>query len=221
MAGEEKRVSRKLLIAFVCLTLAFAVAFAVVFIHGGYMNKVLTRLGLQKKEVPINYTARGWDRCLKYMGIDSDVVFFGDSITSAGNFNSYFPDVSICNLGIPGDSLQGMIARADMIATVKPEKVFILGGINSLRDTNFSATLNEYTELLNKVDETTDAKIYVFGILPISKEKESEIGVSNKTISEFNNSISDLAGTRGYTYIDLPSLFINEIPNRSTIAACQ
>lgn len=59
-----------------------------------------------------------------------DVVFYGNSITCGSSFQDYFPEVSICNLGYPGDNLDGLTSRSYMIATVKPEKVFVMGGIN-------------------------------------------------------------------------------------------
>ena len=37
------------------------------------------------------------------MHLDADVVFFGNSITRASCFDTYFPDVSICNLGYGGE----------------------------------------------------------------------------------------------------------------------
>ena len=116
----------------ICFTLIFAIGFTIVFVHSGYLNKVLAKLGLKSKDIEIDWTASGWDRCLKYLRIDSDIVMFGDSITSGCDFSKYFPDVTICNLGIPGDSLLGMKERAYMLGTVKPEKVFILGGINGI-----------------------------------------------------------------------------------------
>lgn len=204
----KKMVSRKWLITFICLTLAFAVAFTVVFIHSGYLNKVLAKLGLRSKDVQINWSARGWDRCLNYLGIDADVVMFGDSITSGGNFSKYFPDITICNLGIPGDTLLGLTERAYMLSTVKPEKVFILAGINGITNNNVDMTYKQYEEMIKAVQENTDAEIFIIGILPVSKEKETSLICSNKTIIEFNKKLEQLAKEKRFTYIDLNTLYL-------------
>ena len=196
MTGNGKKVSVKWAVIPACFLLVFAVAFATVFIHGGYMNKVLAKLGLR--------------RCLKYMDTDADVVFFGDSITSGGDFNAYFPGVTVCNLGLPGDTIRGMTARAGTAAAVKPEKVFILGGINTLCDSNFDEALNDYAALLDKVCEVTDAEIYVQGVLPVSAEQEKRLFVKNTTITRFNERIAELAVERGCTYIDLPGAFMQD-----------
>ena len=207
MRGEKKTVSRKWAAALACIALALAAAFAAVVIHGGYADRVLAKLGLRRSAVPVSW-AEGWERCLKYMDVDAEVVFFGDSITSGGDFNALFPEKSVCNLGVPGDTIEGMTARAGMIAAVKPEKVFILGGINSLCDDNSDAVLKEYGAMLDRIGGVTDAEVYIQGILPVSTKQEERLHVKNTTITRFNERIADLAAEKGFHYIDLPGFFL-------------
>lgn len=206
---ERKAGSGRRTAAALCLAALFAAAFATVFIHGGYPDKVLAKLGLRRNEVPVDW-ATGWCRCLEYSGVDADVVFFGDSITSGGDFSRFFPDISICNLGVPGDTLRGMAERGEMIAAVKPEKVFVMGGINSLTDSSYDRTLEEYRALLDRIGEVTDAEVCVQGILPVSAKQEKRLFVRNSTISRFNLEIAMLAEERGYTYIDLYGVFLKD-----------
>ena len=209
MSKGKKAASGKRVTALACTALVFAAAFFAVFIHGGYMNRVLARLGLQRNAVPVDW-AIGWERCLRYMDVDADAVFFGDSITSGGDFNALFPDRKICNLGIPGDTLRGMADRAGMIAAVKPEKVFLLGGINSLTDNSYEASLDAYRVLLDRIGEATDAEVGVQGILPVSAKQEKRLHVTNATITRFNEKLREMAEEKGYQYIDLPAVFMKD-----------
>ena len=54
---------------------------------------------------------QAWTNSLKQMNAKADIVFFGDSLIYYGDFTSVFPDKVVCNLGLRGDSLQGMIDK--------------------------------------------------------------------------------------------------------------
>lgn len=140
---------------------------------------------------------------------DADVVFFGDSIIAGSNFQNAFPDRDIIEFGLPGDSLSGMLERADMIKSVSPEKIFIMGGINSIRNGK-DMTLSAMRELLQTVkDENPEAELYVMSILPISAEKEKEV-TTNEEIADFNTDLQEMASQMEVIYIDLFSLYIKD-----------
>ncbi len=141
------------------------------------------------------------------MDVDADVVFFGDSITRGGVWSEAFQGVNIVNLGISGDSIRDMTSRVDMIASVKPEKVFILGGINSLTDHNSTEIFKQYKNMLEKIHEAVpNAEIYVQSILPISVEKEKECA-DNTVIDAFNTELEQLAADAGATYVNIHDLY--------------
>ena len=54
-------------------------------------NEILIKLGLKSSEVLPDWTLESWKHSLSGMNFDSDIVFFGDSVTSNGNWNQYFP----------------------------------------------------------------------------------------------------------------------------------
>lgn len=138
------------------------------------------------------------------------MVFFGDSITCGGKWNEYFPDQQIINLGLVGDTILGMQDRIDMIEAVKPEKVFILGGINSLNEKNSEQVLEQYKTMLERIQKSIpNARIYIQSVLPISKEKEKEC-VSNQTIIMFNRKLETIASKFGITYINIHDLYTSE-----------
>lgn len=175
--------------------------------RGGYVDKVLVKVGLKEYEAPIDWTLESWRSSLKAMDVDADVVFFGDSITRGGVWSEAFQGVNIVNLGISGDSIRDMTSRVDMIASVKPEKVFILGGINSLTDHNSTEIFKQYKNMLEKIHEAVpNAEIYVQSILPISVEKEKECA-DNTVIDAFNTELEQLAADAGATYVNIHDLY--------------
>ena len=178
----------------------------------GYMRKLAARFGLvaRGKNAPMDFAVEGWKNCLSKLDYKCDAVFFGDSITRASDFRDYFEDVKICNLGFAGDTLEGMKKRVPMIAEVKPKKVFILGGINSLRDNNVDMTYKSYSELLDLIrGAVPEAEIYVQSLLPVGSQKEKKwYGkglVKNSTIRCFNERLKVLVSEKGMTWVNIYS----------------
>lgn len=188
----------------------FLAAFLVVFIHAGYHNKVLAKLGIKDAPRTTNWAVYAWNNCLTRLEYDADIAFFGDSITANGNFEKRFDAYNVINLGYPGDTIAGMIDRVAMVAAVNPEIVFVHGGINGLTNMNYDNRLAEYAVLLDTLSEQVpDATIYVQSVLPISKEKELSV-CSNETIVKYNNHLRVLCEERKLTYIDLHSLYVQD-----------
>lgn len=174
---------------------------------GGYYDRVLVKLGIKEHTIETDWTQVGWERSLEQLHYDTDIVFFGDSITSGGDFQEHFPEQKIVNLGIPGDSLLNMKNRAEMLSSVTPEKIFVMGGINSLSDRNSDSVFKDYVDMLNAIQKAVpDAQVYIESILPISKEKEKTCA-DNSVIDAFNKRLESLALEMNMTYIDLYSLY--------------
>lgn len=174
---------------------------------GGVIDKVLVKLGLKEYQASINWILESWKSSLDAMDYDADIVFFGDSITRGGQWTDAFPEENIVNLGISGDSIRGMTNRVDMVASVTPEKVFLLGGINSLTDRNCGDIIEQYRALLENFKAAIpDADLFVQSVLPISMEKEKDCA-DNDVIAAFNEELEKLASEYGATYIDIHGLY--------------
>lgn len=211
--SNTRRIS-KLLFITSCVAVTFAIAFFALFIRGGYPNKILTLFSNTHQETfqPVHNDKAidAWENSLRQSHLDVDIVFFGDSITRRGHFDKLFPDQTICNLGLGSDTIVGMTDRVSMISAVSPETVFVMGGINSLRDNTLEATIDEYTTMLSNIADNCNSSVYVISVLPISKSKSETLGCSSKTITQFNESLQAISAKFDFPYIDLYSKFVDD-----------
>lgn len=155
-------------------------------------------------DAPDYWAIRGWTNTLQKMSYDADICFLGNSITYASNFQTYFTDKKIVELGYPGDTMIGMMRRMDMLRAVCPEKVFLMAGINDLA--NQSMDMDEFAERYNVlVDSITNAcphaEVYLESILPVNRSHRMYRNCDR--IIQANQIITRIAGEKGMIYIDL------------------
>ncbi len=145
----------------------------------------------------------GTERTDESMQYGCDAVFFGDSITSDGNFDELFPALRIVNLGVYGDTLGDLLRRVPEVGEQHPKKIFLLGGINSLDPDNVEACLTAYSELLDALRVACpEAELIVQSVLPIGSEVDWN-GEINGAVRRFNEGLRDLAAQKGSPFVDL------------------
>ena len=192
------------------IAIVIFIAFGLLFVKSGYLNKILVKQGWKSPVKAINWTAFSWESCLVKMKAQADVVFFGDSLIRGGDFQSEFPASDIINLGSSGDTLIGMTGRITTVAALAPKKVFIMGGINSLTDHNLRKCSITYAELVKGLKEALpEAELYFFSLLPISHKKAKKI-CKNETIIAFNKEIKKIVQDNACTYIDIHTLYLED-----------
>ena len=138
----------------------------------------------------------------------ADIVFVGDSITARGEWQEFFPDMRVLNRGIDSDVTEGVLNRLDVIVEACPEQIFLMIGINDIRQNiSMETSLGNYEQILGQLQEQLpDSEIYVQSVLPIG----DNTGMSNEDVKAFNMELEKLAVAKGLTYIDLYSLFLDE-----------
>lgn len=134
-------------------------------------DQVLTSWNTSLKEMSYNsgnWVLESWKNSLHQFENDKiDIAFYGDSITMQGEWQRYFPSKRIINLGIAGDSIDGMKDRIVMLNAVNPRKVFIMGGINSITSENIEDSIGRYSQMLEIISrDLPEAEIYVQSTLP-------------------------------------------------------
>lgn len=109
-----------------------------------------------------------WRKSLVQLDYDADIAFFGDSITAGGKWQEWFPECRIINLGVPGNALEDMDERIDMSYSVKPEKIFIMGGINGITKVTIEPYVVRYERIINEIQESLpETEVYIQSVLPI------------------------------------------------------
>ena len=149
---------------------------------------------------------------LGYMGYNkadanakSEVVFLGDSITARENWNVLFGVSNIFNAGFPGDTTDNILARLDAVVSAKPQKIFLMAGVNDLLDgKDVSYATANYEKILDRIiSQSPKTKIYVESILPVNNDILKSETVDNQKIMTLNEKIRLLAESRGMIFINL------------------
>jgi len=133
-----------------------------------------------------------------------DVVFLGDSITQGGEWAELFPNRTVKNRGIGGDTTSGVLERLHQITNGQPSALYIKIGTNDLthgpdqRDTSYQ----QYKEIIVRVQkESPSTRIYLQSLLPRAADYRAQI-------ESFNSEIERLAIEMGVTYIELYTHFL-------------
>jgi lysophospholipase L1-like esterase len=133
------------------------------------------------------------------------IVFLGDSLTSQGDWGS-----GIINMGVSGDTTTDILNRLGDVSALKPDKVFIMAGINDIDVNEKNKIFPNYKKIFSQISTASPrTKIYLLSILPVNNIDCGSI-FSNSEISRINDRLKKLAPAYGGHYIDLYSLFIKD-----------
>lgn len=136
----------------------------------------------------------------------TDLCFAGDSIIERCEWNALYPSYSVKNRGVGGDSVEGLEARLKFIENTKPEKLFILIGINDIiGGTTREQLKGRYDALMDRLTEVfedSDTKIHFISVLPVTAELQSSGLAGNARIDETNEDLKALCGEYDFTFIN-------------------
>jgi lysophospholipase L1-like esterase len=113
-----------------------------------------------------------------------DIVFLGDSITEGGAWQEMFPNASVRNRGIGGDTSDGVLTRVHQISSGKPAQVFLMIGSNDLdvADRSESEIVANIVEIVEKLKSASPKPmVYVQSVLP--REKDFRVRVESLNIA--------------------------------------
>jgi lysophospholipase L1-like esterase len=151
---------------------------------------------------------------------NSDIIFLGDSLTDLCKWEEVFQNNQIKNRGICGDTTDGVLNRLDNIVESRPQKIFIMIGINDLnRGRSLSDIVNNYKLIFESFKhQIPQTKIFIQSLLPINSQKFQRNKVNDKII-ELNEQLQRFAKELSFQYIDLFSAFLdnnNELDEQYT-----
>jgi lysophospholipase L1-like esterase len=108
------------------------------------------------------------------------VALLGDSITQGGLWANYFPAQRVLNLGISGDTTEGMLLRLGPLLAAKPPKIFVLAGINDLlRGRSADDVFGTYRQILSELDGPK-RRIYVESTFQV--RPPANVAVNDKVV---------------------------------------
>ena len=158
---------------------------------------------------PDYWCVKGWNTTVNQLNYKCDVMFFGHSQIQQSNFQKYFPNVNIITSGYPGDNVEGMMMRVEQIEALKPTKLFLMCGVNSLGfpDEEFKS---KYDLLIREIQKASpQSKLYIFNILPKCDGIKGKASDNNKIV-ERNNFIKQYCQQKNIKLIDLYSLYVSK-----------
>ena len=138
----------------------------------------------------------------EFKGKRVDVVFLGDSLTDGYNVKEFYPEYTVLNRGISGDTSIWLEERLDVsLYAVQPKVAVMLIGAN-----NMDTMLENYESILKSFKENApNTKIVLLSLTSMS----GEWGKKNQLAAYNNVQIKMYAEIYGYEYVDLYSALLN------------
>lgn len=134
----------------------------------------------------------------KLFGRQAEVVMIGDSITQSGHWRDIFPEAKIANRGIKGDRTDDILRRMDTILSAKPEKAFIMVGINDFTmGKSVDKVFTDYLKIVNEL-QSNNIQTYIQSTLECSN-----CGERLEKVRLLNLKLERLAAERNLTFINI------------------
>jgi lysophospholipase L1-like esterase len=116
------------------------------------------------------------------------VLFLGDSITAGGDWASRLPDERVLNLGIGGDTTDGVLARLDEVVAAAPDVIVLLIGTNDFGNHRKSVehvVRNVETILVDLRRDLPGVRLLLVSILPRAASFTPRIEETNRHLRQF------------------------------------
>ena len=134
------------------------------------------------------------------------LLFIGDSLIEYFDWQERFPKNSVYNMGVAGETVEGLYARLQVVYTQldTPNAIFIMSGINNLAmgHKKFITTYRKIVRGLKK--QYKSPRIFVQSLLPVLFP-----WVSNDEIRDINIQLKKMAEAEKVDYLDINFLFLD------------
>jgi lysophospholipase L1-like esterase len=114
-------------------------------------------------------------------------IFLGDSLTEAGNWAEWFPEVGAVNGGVGGDTSELLLERLDDVVKQAPGTIVLLIGTNDLAWRRpVEQTVRNIESILWKLHhELPETRILVQSVLPRDRELADRVKEINIHVRQF------------------------------------
>lgn len=138
------------------------------------------------------------------------ILFIGDSLTEYFDWQQRFPEHEVMNLGIAGETVEGLAGRLNRVVTSinNPDLIFIMTGINNIAMEDYEI-IETYRDIVkNLSSEFKNVVMVIQSILPVRLP-----WIDNRAIENINQSLEKIAKEFKAEYLDIYSLFIDSDGN--------
>lgn len=136
-----------------------------------------------------------------------DILFLGHSLIEFYDWQKRFPAHKAVNLGVAGETVEGLLSRIDRITKEHPsaDLIFIMTGLNNIAMDDFDF-FGSYKKILGKLSSAyPSARIFMNSILPVIVDF-----ISNETIRNMNKSLKKLTGETDVEFLDIYNFYVDE-----------
>lgn len=133
-------------------------------------------------------------------------ILLGDSITQWVPTETLTHNRLWLNQGISGDTTGGILNRLSAMSPTRPDRIYLMAGINDLRRGETDATIQgNVRQILRRLrQQHPQAQTIVQSILPTQLAE-----ITNDRIRHLNSQIQAIAQAEGAQYLDIYSKFID------------
>lgn len=141
----------------------------------------------------------------------SNIVFLGNSLTNGCEWHELFDNPKIINRGINGDIASGISARLGSVVDGKPDKIFLMAGINDVsHHISADSIAHDVAAILDTIiARSPGTKIYLQSCLPFNEsfKRWKNLEGTQGLIVDLNKRLEKIAKKRGVVWINLYPLF--------------
>ena len=144
----------------------------------------------------------------------NEIIFLGNSITDGGEWSEIFDNTKIKNRGISGDNTIGVLNRLDEIYNRKPAKIFLMIGVNDLKNglgpDSIAKNIFRIATFLKK--NTPETQLFVQSVLPMSDDFKQFGTHKSKAhlVPVLNEKLKTNALKYDFTFLDFYGSFLNK-----------
>ncbi len=135
---------------------------------------------------------------------ENDVVFMGDDLIAEALWSELFPELSVRNRGMNGQTTEEMLLRLPAIAQAKPDIVLINSGASDLAalipTVQIIANMREAVNLFQAF--SPESTLLISSVLPLSPENAAPA-------KELNSALAQLAETHTLAFVDASAVLLN------------
>lgn len=180
-----------------------------------FLNSKPSQTAVAKPRRPSYQTSHYYTKVRNFRQFPSsekDIFLVGDSLTDYGEWAELLDNCHVKNRGISGDTTEGVLNRIDEIINAKPQKIFIMIGVNDVWNEKRTTEqiIKNYTQILETFkSQIPQTQVYIQSLLPVNNKAYSP-DIDNQDLMAVNRRLQELATQFDYQYLNLYPRFADD-----------